>query len=210
MNKLPQTSRQPLEQFLSAVFRPEELIELRFIENWLHRGRKQSRVVRAAQWLPRDDVIARQDEFGEFAERTRANLYFGVCPRSHVGDANDQSIKTIRCLRCDIDRTTATDAHRRWTAAGIPFPSIVVSSGSGVHGYWLLERALDSTAYRSQLAAMLPRFYGVFGGDHVQNLSRVMRLPGTLNYKDARNGRPPRPCTLCTCEADLRYPLQAS
>ena len=209
MKKLRQTARQQLEQFLAALFRPEELIELRFIESWLSRGKKRSRVVQAARWLHRDEVISRHDEFTEFAERTRANLYFGVCPRSHTGDADDHSIETVRCVWCDIDRTTAADAYRRWTAAGIPPPSIVVCSGSGVHGYWLLEQDLTSPADRWRLAAMLPRFYDAFGGDHVQNLSRVMRLPGTLNYKDARNGRPPRPCTLCACDADLRYPLQA-
>jgi hypothetical protein len=209
MNKLRQTARQQLEQFLSALFRPEDLIELRFIESWLSQGKKQSRVVQAAQWLQRHDVIARQDKFSKFAKRTRANLFFGVCPRSHEGDAGDQSIETVRCVWCDIDRTTAADAYRRWKAAGILQPSIVVSSGSGIHAYWLLEQDLHSPEDRLRLAAMLPRFYEDFGGDHVQNLSRVMRLPGTFNYKDARNGRPPQACTLGGCDADLRYPLQA-
>ena len=36
---------------------------------------------------------------------------------------------------------------------------------------------------------MLPHFYRSFGGDHVQNLSRILRPPGTVNCKDARNGR---------------------
>jgi len=165
--------------------------------------------VQAARWLDRDDAIAQQGEFTEFAKRTRANLYFGVCPRSHAGEADDQSIEVVRCIWCDIDRTTVADSCRRWTAAGIPRPSIVVNSGSGVHGYWLFEQDLHSPEDRLRLAAMLPRFYDAFGGDHVQNLSRVMRLPGTLNYKDARNGRSPRPCTLCACAADSRYPWQA-
>jgi hypothetical protein len=34
-----------------------------------------------------------------------------------------------------------------------------------------------------------------------------MRPPGTFNYKDARNGRPPLPCTLCAYSPQLRYPL---
>lgn len=204
-----QTARGQLAQFLSALFRPEELIEIRFIESWLSQGKKQSRVVQLAQWLLRDEVIARQGEFTDFADRTRANLYFGVCPRPRAGDADDRSIETVRCVWCDIDRTTAADAYRRWTAAGIPPPSILVCSGSGVHGYWLLEQDLTSLADRWRMAAMLPRFYAAFGGDHVQNLSRIMRLPGTLNYKDARNGRPPLPCTLCACDPDLRYPLHA-
>ena len=209
MTESAQSARWQLKQFLSAMFRPEHLIELRFIESWLSQGKKQSRVVQAAQWLHRDEVIARHDEFSGLAERTRANLYFGVCPRSKEGDADDHSIKIVRCVWCDMDRTTATEASQRWKAAGIPRPSIVVNSGSGIHGYWLLDQELHSHGDCSRLAAMLPHFYDGFGGDHVQNLSRVMRLPGTFNCKNARHGRPPLACTLWRCDAHLRYPILA-
>lgn len=47
------------------------------------------------------------------------------------------------------------------------------------------------------------------GGDHTQDLSRLRRLPGTLNRKDQRNGRPPVPCELAECHADRRYPFAA-
>ena len=209
MTTLREIARRQVDQFLSALFLPEELIELRFIESWLSQGKKQSRVARAAQWLQRADVIAMHADLTAFAKRTRANIYFGVCPRPRRGDADDGSIKTVRCVWCDIDDVTVDEAWSRWSHAGIPSPSIVVTSGSGVHGYWLLEQDLHSPNERSRLAAMLPWFYTSFGGDHVQNLSRIMRLPGTFNYKDARNGRAPRPCTLYICDADLRYPLEA-
>ena len=205
----PQTARQQLEQFLSALFLREELIELRFIESWLSQSKKRSRVVRSAEWLRPDEVIARHGDLAAFARRERANIYFGVCPRAKVGDADDQSIQTVRCVWCDIDRVTAEEVRRRWSEAGIPRPSIVISSGSGIHGYWLLQQDLTSHAERSRLGAMLSNFYRHLGGDHVQNLSRVLRPPGTLNYKDARSGRRPLPCTLCACDPELRYPLDA-
>lgn len=56
---------------------------------------------------------------------------------------------------------------------------------------------------------MRPPFYRSFGGDHVQNLSRILRPPGTFNYKDVRNGRPPQQCTLLTCQPEVRYPVAA-
>jgi len=59
------------------------------------------------------------------------------------------------------------------------------------------------------IVAMLPHFYRSFGGDHVHNLSRVMRPPGTVNCKGARNGRQPRPCQLCKCDPTDRHPLEA-
>jgi hypothetical protein len=45
------------------------------------------------------------------------------------------------------------------------------------------------------------------GGDHTQDLARLLRLPSTLNRKDQRNGKAPVPCTLVECESGRRYPL---
>lgn len=47
------------------------------------------------------------------------------------------------------------------------------------------------------------------GGDNTTDLSRLLRVPGNLNRKDARNGREPVPTELITCEATRRYPLAA-
>lgn len=47
------------------------------------------------------------------------------------------------------------------------------------------------------------------GGDHTFDLSRVLRVPGTLNRKDERNGRQPVPCLLVECDPSRRYPLVA-
>jgi len=194
---------------LSALFLPEELIELRFIETWIARGKKRSCVARAAEWARRADVVASYADLREFASGSRANIFFGVCPRSRRGDSSDISIGTIRCAWCDMDDVSVDEAWARWSRAGVAHPSAVVISGSGVHGYWLLERDLVAADERARFVGMLPYFYADFGGDHVQNISRMMRVPGTLNYKDARNGRPPKPCTLCVCEANARYPLEA-
>jgi P4 family phage/plasmid primase-like protien len=45
------------------------------------------------------------------------------------------------------------------------------------------------------------------GGDHTQDLSRLLRVPGTFNRKDERNDRAPVLCELVSCNTDLRYPL---
>jgi P4 family phage/plasmid primase-like protien len=45
------------------------------------------------------------------------------------------------------------------------------------------------------------------GGDHTSDLARLLRLPGTLNRKDERNGQTPMPCELVECDATRRYPL---
>lgn len=209
MTMLPHAARQQLERFLSILFLPHELIELRFIESWFFEGRKKSRVARSSEWLRRSEFSSQLGEINDFAQRERANIYFGVCPRCRNGDSHDEAIRTVRCLWCDIDDVTTEQAHVRWADAGVPTPSIVVNSGSGVHAYWLLEDDLTTPESRSQLAAILPYFYRSFGGDHVQNLSRILRPPGTFNYKAARNGRMPVACTVGTCDPELRYPMEA-
>ncbi len=45
-------------------------------------------------------------------------------------------------------------------------------------------------------------------GDHTTDLSRLLRLPGTWNRKDERNGRTPVPCVLVECDAQKRYALE--
>ena len=203
-----QKARREFERFFSTLFLPDEFIELRFIESWVSHGKKKSRVVRPARWLRRRDVVSVHGDLTEFARRTRANVYFGVCPRSKEGDGNDRSVNTVRCVWCDIDNATADESQDRWKAGGIPRPSVIVISGSGIHGYWLLEHDLTSAEERSTFALMLRCFYRTIQGDHVQNLSRVLRPPGTVNYKDAGNGRRPLPCRLYACDPELRYPLE--
>jgi hypothetical protein len=82
MTTLRYAARRQLEEFLTALFQPDELIEIRFIESWAFRGRKKSRVARSAQWLRRDELISQHDEIADFARKKWANIYFGVCPRS--------------------------------------------------------------------------------------------------------------------------------
>lgn len=46
------------------------------------------------------------------------------------------------------------------------------------------------------------------GGDHTQDLSRLLRLPGTMNRKNERNGDQPKPCELVFVHSERRYPFE--
>jgi len=46
------------------------------------------------------------------------------------------------------------------------------------------------------------------GADHTFDLTRLLRIPGTLNRKDERNGHQPVPCQLVECDAGRRYPIE--
>ncbi|MHC2066135.1 hypothetical protein ACYFX5_01560 [Bremerella sp. T1] len=45
------------------------------------------------------------------------------------------------------------------------------------------------------------------GGDHTTDLSRLLRIPGSLNRKDERSGRKPVPTALIECDAARKYSL---
>lgn len=89
-------------------------------------------------------------------------------------------------------------------------PSVVVSSGHGLHVYWLLDEPITITDENRQdvMAAarkvqQLLRNRASRQGwyiDPVADLSRVLRVPGTYNYKGD-----PVQCEVIDASYDLRY-----
>jgi hypothetical protein len=77
------------------------------------------------------------------AATNKLNLFFGVAPRVGDGGRFDQAwqIRVVRALWADIDHVSVEEALKRCADAGLPPPSIVIRSGSGVHLYWLLHDA---------------------------------------------------------------------
>ncbi|WP_456664223.1 hypothetical protein [Bradyrhizobium sp. LB13.1] len=64
-------------------------------------------------------------------------------------------------------------------------PSATVSSGGGVHAYWLFKEPIDTQAERERIEAALRQLCDIVAGDPaVCEVSRVLRLPGTHNTKD--------------------------
>ena len=57
-----------------------------------------------------------------------------------------------------------------------------------------------------RLRNMLQGIAASIGGDHTIDPTRLLRLPGTMNRKDERNGRQPRPCELIECNGE-RYDI---
>jgi len=73
---------------------------------------------------------------------------------------------------------------------------------------------LDQRRHVSRLSGKAEHFQDVLvgiakalDGDHTTDLSRLLRLPGTLNRKDQRNGREPVETALIECEPTRRYSL---
>lgn len=132
------------------------------------------------------------------------NVYVGVLPRSrHSGRAD--AIHSVNALWIELDRkvSDAADHLEAYESSPIP-PSIVVDSGGGWHLYWILEAPIPTadfeTMVRPVLIAMTPE-----NGDALDDSPRILRVPGTLNYKYD----PPRPVMIVRCDPQRRYTLDA-
>jgi hypothetical protein len=93
-------------------------------------------------------------------------------------------------------------------------PTIIVATGNGIHAWWLLKEPLvfDTDEERANTAGIahrwqtMLRYNGANRGwalDRLADLSRVLRMPGTYNFKDPMSPKP----VLVHALNDLRYNL---
>lgn len=91
-------------------------------------------------------------------------------------------------------------------------PSLVVHTGHGLHFYWLFEEvfSFDDAAERTWVERIVRRWQGFLRAragirgwtiDHTHDLSRVLRVPGTMNVKEDGD---PKPVTIFR-EGSRRY-----
>jgi putative DNA primase/helicase len=176
----------------AAIFQPDDLIEIRAIRT--SSNQVDSRWVLAKSVGEIDPWLTERNQAG-------FNLYFGVNPRAVSNQRGDKNVAVARCLFVDWDGgITHEAALARVAEAGLPPPSLLVNSGHGTHGYWLLREPLsDMRAWRNHQMDLIR----VLATDRcVKNPERVMRLPGFTNWKP-----PPALCRLVPVQVDLRYAL---
>lgn len=79
--------------------------------------------------------------------------------------------------------------------AGLPMPTHIVSSGSGLHIYWVLDSVTDRETWQTHAGKLkaLTKALGFLADDsRTSDIASVLRIPGTLNFKY----EPPKPVTL--------------
>lgn len=152
------SGRPSRDDFLSALFEKDDLIEFRLIGNGpvkrIHR-----------QTLPDDETVAKWNE--------DYDVYFGVNPRTKR-TGGDDAVSVCRVVFVDFDGITVDDARARTDA--LPRPTAIVSSGHGAHVYWRLDRVVGPREFRS----IQSRLAEILDSDSsVINPERIMRLPDT-------------------------------
>ncbi len=134
------------------------------------------------------------------------NLYFGV--NRPIGRPTKKTaltdIAAVCYLHVDIDPRVGEDPAEereriaKALAAFTPPPTFIIDSGGGMQGFWRLQEPIpvngdlaaadDAKLYNLALERAL-------GADRCHNVDRIMRLPGTVNWPDAKKrarGRVPR------------------
>lgn len=122
------------------------------------------------------------------------DCYFGVNPsnvrRSQYERARalDGDIAIMNALYFDIDYSDEQgrlEALARIKASPIQ-PACLINSGGGFHGYALLRETnhMPAQADKDRGTALQRAFITFMGGDDgAKDLARVLRVPGTTNYK---------------------------
>ncbi|MCK5600549.1 hypothetical protein KAR91_01700 [Candidatus Pacearchaeota archaeon] len=149
------------------------------------------------------------------------NFYFSVNPTISAVDkkASRQDIACVEYLHVDVDPRAGeplTDEQPRILEKireFKPTPTCVIFSGGGYQAFWRLEEPIQiggdvtkaeaAKRYNMQLEVLL-------GGDNCHDISRIMRLPGTMNRPNAKKrkkGREEVMAELTHFDSKISYPL---
>ena len=134
------------------------------------------------------------------------NIYFGVYSRFRK-DGRAQSCNTTKALWVDYDAgmegltvyERVKKVQSNIKVAGLPKPSVLVSSGNGIHAYWILKER------QQEVQEILKAMALATNGDmRATDKARIMRLPNTLNVK----GIKPLKCEIVQADYSLIYDLE--
>jgi hypothetical protein len=152
-------------------------------------------------------------------------LYFGVNPTKyipkHIKEGQEVKPENARAYLEDIDCVNCLFAE--FDAKDFPggkegawkhidkndyyfYPSVVIDSGGGYHAYWLLYDPIpiDNLAGLEKLRNIQARWVDFVTGDPgAKDLARVLRVPGTYNFKYES----PREVKILFADYDALYEL---
>lgn len=116
----------------------------------------------------------------------RQDVYFGVLRRTTQRGRAEDTVEATHLLWADFDAKnyrgkTGTNSAFSEIANMRLIPHIIVDSGHGYHAYWLLD---DEYPF-SEAQKVMKGIEAVHKTDHCSDAARILRVPGTLNFKDA-------------------------
>ena len=129
------------------------------------------------------------------------DVYYGVLPRTEYGGKAEDVARYTSTLWADVDAKAHGDSKQASLMALIDYdipPAVVVDSGHGYHAYWTLDQFVTVDRATSIMRGIARHVKG----DHVYDAPRILRLPGTQNWKDPEH---PLPVRVLRFDATRRY-----
>lgn len=148
------------------------------------------------------------------------NIYYTLNPilRDIKSKPSRRDIKSMAWLHVDLDPRPREDVaaeQKRILAqceAMEPKPTKIIFSGGGYQALWRLDDPFEINGQESKFEEA--KLYNLqleiqFEADHCHNVDRILRLPGTINWPNARKrekGREPALAAVVVSN-DVSYPL---
>lgn len=151
----------------------------------------------------------------------KQNIYFTVNPvmKSLSIKPKKTDIKGMGAIHVDVDpRAGEPLEQERERALRLlrefnPPPTVIVDSGGGFQGFWLLDQVQETNgdeARAEELEAYNLQVERLMQADACHNIDRIMRLPGTVNLpneKKRKKGRQPAVARVVEADWSRVYPL---
>ena len=155
---------------------------------------------------PRQKFVGSIEEVCKLSEQLvngGYNSYFALAsfndPKEGRTAKNAQALKSFFIdIDCGMgkpyaDQVEGMDALKAFIkATKLPKPT-VVNSGRGIHAYWVLEAAMPSSEWKplaEKLKALCAQHKLEADPSVTADSARILRIPNTLNFKDAENPAP--------------------
>lgn len=152
--------------------------------------------------LPFTDDSLATIERRALQHNSHACVYFGVGVRKDKKDSYHRGTKAdithITCLWTETDNAEDTLIFDTLEYK----PTVLIRSGGGYHGYWLLDTPLAVSNIGKIERVLKGLTIAVKGDSKVAELARIMRLPKTVNTKPERNR--------ALCYIESVYPVRYS
>jgi hypothetical protein len=181
--------------FLRHLFKPYQdgFIELRPLSK--HKPHANRTTYRLPHCLKGEEGQALTQHIISLAIRGY-DVYVGVCPRAAPEGPGRKlgkdSIEQVGAVWIDLDSKVPGSSKELLDNC-----DIVIHTGNGWHGYTMLpavancRNTKDRTAIESKIRSWQNSI--ILGTDPVGNVDRILRVPGTINWKEPDN---PKPVTL--------------
>jgi putative DNA primase/helicase len=182
MNQQPASVSAIRPSFISTLFQPDDIIEIR---------KFQGKTPKGSEWHLAKDL---KSEYPRLSRENAAGvtIYFGANPRNAMGAKNAHGVSVVRNLMADFDHIEEADFMEVLRKSPFPTPTVVMLSGHGYHCYWSVPKMTTDQWIAAQKNIIKKFNVGREPGKEIVDpkivdLPRVMRLPGFKNWKDPQH-----------------------